>query len=57
MKKTLFAALALALALAVSAHAQSQDAKPTWELGKNPIDPGSIQVNDGRIEQGNEVIL
>ena len=53
MKKTLFAALALALALAVSAHAQSQDAKPTWELGKNPIDPGSIH---GKINLVNGVV-
>jgi len=33
--------------LVVSAHAQSQDAKPTWELGKNPIDPASIR---GKVE-------
>jgi len=45
MKRPLFAALALALA--VSAHAQSQDAKPTWELGKNPIAPASSQ---GKVE-------
>ncbi|MFZ4777931.1 MAG: SGNH/GDSL hydrolase family protein [Terrimicrobiaceae bacterium] len=45
MKKPLRAALSLALA--VSAHAQSQDAKPVWELGKNPIDPASIQ---GKVE-------
>jgi len=38
---------ALSLVLAASAHAQNQDAKPTWELGKNAIDPASIQ---GKIE-------
>jgi len=44
--KTPFLA-ALTLALAVSAHAESQEVKPTWELGKNPIDTASIQ---GKIE-------
>ena len=33
--------------LTVSAHTQSQDAKPTWELGRNLIDPASIQ---GKVE-------
>ena len=45
MKNPLLAALTLALA--VSAHAESQEVKPTWELGKNPIDAGSTQ---GKIE-------
>ena len=45
MKKTLLTALSLALA--ASAHAQTQDAKPTWELGKSAIDPASIH---GKIE-------
>ena len=43
MKHTLLAALTLALA----ATAHAQDAKPTWELGKNAIDPASIH---GKIE-------
>lgn len=37
----------LALALAVVAAVQAQDVKPTWELGKNPIDPATMQ---GKIE-------
>ncbi|MEI6071644.1 MAG: SGNH/GDSL hydrolase family protein [Verrucomicrobiae bacterium] len=44
MKKPL---AALSLALAASAHAQTQDVRPTWELGKNAIDPASIL---GKIE-------
>ncbi|MEI8037328.1 MAG: hypothetical protein WCJ14_02955 [Verrucomicrobiota bacterium] len=43
MNNTLLAALTLALA----ATAHAQDAKPTWELGKNAIDPASIH---GKIE-------
>ncbi|MFA6293256.1 MAG: hypothetical protein WC637_15830, partial [Victivallales bacterium] len=43
MKMLLMAALALA---AVSAT-QAQDAVPTWELGKNPMDPATMQ---GKIE-------
>ncbi|MEI6071636.1 MAG: SGNH/GDSL hydrolase family protein [Verrucomicrobiae bacterium] len=45
MKKTLPAALALMLA--ASAYSQNQDPQPTWELGKNAIDPTWIQ---GKIE-------
>ena len=45
MKKPLLAALSLALAASI--HAQTQEAKPTWELGKNAIDAASIQ---GKIE-------
>ena len=45
MKKLVFTALSLTLA--ASAYAQTQDAKPKWELGRDPIDPASIQ---GKIE-------
>ena len=41
MKKTLLTALTLGLA--ASASAQNQDPQPTWELGKNAIDPASIK--------------
>ena len=51
MNKTLTAALSLALT--VSAIAQSQDAKPTWELGKSAIDPASIH---GKIELIDSVV-
>ena len=43
MNNTLLAALTLAL----TATAHAQDAKPTWELGKNAIDASSIH---GKIE-------
>lgn len=50
MKKLLMAALA---AVAVSAT-QAQDAKPTWELGKNPIDQatrkGKIELVEGIVK-------
>ena len=52
MKKLYLAVLSLAVA--VTAHAQSQDAKPVWELGKNPIDPeaikGKIELVDGVVK-------
>ncbi|MFZ4779554.1 MAG: SGNH/GDSL hydrolase family protein, partial [Terrimicrobiaceae bacterium] len=51
MKKILPAALALMLA--ASSYSQNQDPQPTWELGKNAIDPASIQ---GKIECADGVV-
>jgi len=52
MKKPLLPALSLALVAA--ACAQTQDARPIWELGKNPIDPasvlGKVELTDGIVK-------